>query len=269
MSFKIYIPTYRRTHAQVTLRYLSPRLRQHTLLVCVEQEADALRRLGAPVLVQPPEITTITAKRQWIVDQHKGDKLFMLDDDLRLCVRDPVHGRGRYKGGKPDGEDIGVRLNTARPEDAERMFKEWLRQLDLYAHAGISARAGNQGRTPQWWENKRMMYALGYNVAPLRKYGGRFDDIGHREDMYVALRLLTSGHRNSVSYEFAVDQVYNKAGGESAAGRKVENSNADAEKLAALFPQFVKTVAKAYKVSVPRIEVNVQWNKAFNQVFET
>lgn len=262
---QIYIPTYRRVSKQTTWGSLPPSLRQRTTLVCVADEADALRRAtGGHVLVQPKHVTTISAKRQWIVDQCETEKLVMLDDDLRFCVRDPKLGTGKY-----DGKDYiggGVTLNTAGPKDVEAMFAELEAQLDTYAHAGFSMRMGNQSRTPKWHENKRTVYALAYDVERLRRFA-RFDDIEHREDMWVTLKLLTAGLANSVSYKYAVDQVYGKTGGESAAGRTMDRSNDDAYRLAAEFPEYVRAVQKNYKASTPRVEVVAQWTKAWNQTF--
>ena len=259
MTLSIYIPTYRRTGRQITWGFLPKSVREHTTLVCPADEADALRRAtGGRVLVQPPHVKTIAAKRQWIVDQCDTEQLCMLDDDLRFSVRDPVAGRGT-------NEDAGgCALNKVGPRDVERMFSEMSDQLTQYAHAGVSMRMGNQSRPPGWHTCKRMVYVLAYDVATLRRWA-RFDEIAHREDMMVTLRLLQAGFANVVSYEFTADQVYASKGGESAAGRDMEASNEDACRLAATFPGLVRVTSKAYKVSTVRQEVVVQWNKAWNK----
>lgn len=256
----IYIPTYRRVDKQKTWSGLPADIRQRTTLVCVAEEAQALRRAtGARVLVQPPHIKTISAKRQWIVDQCDAEKLVMLDDDLRFCARDPVRGMGRLEG--KDVVGGGVYLPTSSMKDVQTMFGELEDQLDDYAHAGISMRSGNQSRFPGWHENKRMIYVLAYDVERLRRFA-RFDSIAHREDMWVTLKLLTAGFSNSVSYKYAIDSHYNKAGGEASAGRTVHASNLDAQRLADEFPKYVRAVEKTYK-SIPRVEVVVQWSKAW------
>jgi hypothetical protein len=255
MSLHIYIPTYRRVHAQVTLSRLPPKWLERTTLVCVREEAKPLSKLGN-VLVQPAHIKTIAAKRQWIVEQCKHDKLVMLDDDLRICMR-----RNGTRSTKYPGD---VALVQADHAMQDLFFTELEEQLDTYAHAGCSMRMGNQSSLPLWHENKRMCYVLAYQTEVLRRFA-RFDEIAHREDMYVTLKLLRAGYANSVSYLWAADQIYNKAGGESAAGRSMEKSNADAYTLAKLFPDHVKANMKNYKDSVPRVEVVVQWTKAFNE----
>jgi hypothetical protein len=258
MTLRIYIPTYRRVDRQLTWSFLPLAVRARTTLVCPADEATALRRAtGGTVLVQPAHVTTISAKRQWIVDQCDAETLCMLDDDLRFSVRDPVSGRGTSDDGR------GCALLKAGPRDVERMFAELEAQLNTYAHAGVSMRMGNQSRTLGWHENKRMCYVLAYRTNTLRRFA-RFDEIAHREDMMVTLRLLQAGYANSVSFEFTADQVYAAKGGEAAAGRSMDASNADAERLAAAFPDLVRVVEKIYKVSTLRKEVVVQWNKAWN-----
>lgn len=256
----VYIPTYRRVHMQKTWTFLSSRVRERTTLVCVADEAKSLARAtGARILVQPARVQTIAAKRQWIVDQCEQPYLCMLDDDLRLCVRDPIWGQG-----KSVNEE--VRLLPCNNRESDRLFIELRAQLDTHAHAGISMRMANRGMLPGWYSCKRMCYVLAYDVATLRQFA-RFDSIAHREDMWVTLKLLEHGFANSVSFEFCADQLYAKSGGESAAGRKMKDSNKDAEKLASEFPGLVKVQMRNYRaaVSIKRLEVNVQWKRAWAQ----
>jgi hypothetical protein len=259
MSMHIYIPTYRRVDAQITLTRMPREWRERTTLVCVRDEEKPLRDRyrDVNILVQPSEVKTIAAKRQWIVDQCPHDKLVMIDDDIRLCVRRLGMQSGKY----PEGD---VSLLQADKFSQALLFQELETQLDKYAHAGVSMRMGNQSRAPGWHENKRMCYLLAYRTETLRRFA-RFDTIAHREDMYVTLRLLTAGFANTVSHLWAADQIYNKAGGENAAGRSMDASNKDAYRLAEMFPQFVRAEKKAYKNSVQRVEVVVRWTKAFNE----
>ena len=254
----IYIPTYRRVNTQKTWTFLSPAMREHTTLVCVKDEAKSLHRATrGRVLVQPERVQSISAKRQWIVDQCEHDHLVMLDYDLRLCVRDEIWGQGKSKNEE-------VRLLPCDNKESDRLFVELRQQLDSYVHAGISMRMANRGMLPGWHQCKRMCYVLAYHVPTLRDYA-RFDAIEHREDMWVTLKLLEAGFANSVSFEFCADQLYAKKGGESAAGRTMKNSNRDAKRLAAEFPDLVKVQWREYRaaVSIKRLEPTVQWKKAW------
>jgi hypothetical protein len=256
----VYITTYRRVNMQKTWTFLSPRVRERTTLVCVQDEAHTLHRVtGGRVLVQPRRVQTIADKRQWIVDQCESPYLVMLDDDLRLCVRDPIWGQG-----KSANEE--VRLLPCNPRESDRLFMELRKQLNSVVHAGISMRMANRGMLPGWWPCKRMCYVLAYHVPTLRRFA-RFDSIAHREDMWVTLKLLEAGFANSVSFEFCADQLYAKAGGESAMGRKMKDSNKDALKLAKEFPGLVKVQERNYRaaVSIKRLETTVQWKQAWAQ----
>lgn len=84
---KIYIPTRGRVDRQITLRSLPASLRGRTWLVAPKDEVPHLKKLHKNVTAQPDEVTTIAAKREWIVKQHKGDKLIMLDDDCGFYAR--------------------------------------------------------------------------------------------------------------------------------------------------------------------------------------
>lgn len=255
----IYIPTYRRVNMQKTWTFLSPRIRECTTLVCVKDEAKALHRAtGGRVLVQPERVQTISAKRQWIVDQCESPYLAMLDDDLRLCVRDPIWGQGKSNNDE-------VRLLPCNNNESDRLFRELRQQLDSYAHAGISMRMANRGALPGWHQCKRMCYVLAYHLPTMRQFA-RFDAIEHREDIWVTLKLLEAGFANSVSFEFCADNLYAKKGGESAAGRKMSKSNKDALTLHKEFPMLVKAQWRDYRaaVSIKRMEVTVQWKKAWS-----
>ena len=258
----VYIPTYRRVNMQKTWTFLSERMRECTTLVCVKDEAKSLyRATRGRVLVQPERVRTISEKRQWIVDQHETAWLAMLDDDLRLSVRDPIFGQGKSKNDE-------VRLLPCDSKiggESDRLFRELRKQLDSYAHAGISMRMANRGMLPGWHQCKRMCYVLAYHLPTLREFA-RFDAIKHREDMWVTLKLLEAGFANSVSFEFCADNLYAKKGGESAAGRSMDASNKDTQRLAKEFPDLVKAQWRDYRasVSIKRLEVTVQWKRAWS-----
>jgi hypothetical protein len=250
-ALRIVIPTYRRKDHQVTFSHIPKAWRPRTTFVIDGRDAVGLRALfehtGAEFLIHPPEITTIAAKRAWIIRQTQWSKVLMLDDDLRPCSRRTGSG-----------------LPTSTPEEVDEMFRLVERKLDECVHVGISARQGNNRLEPGWNQNKRMMYALGYRTEVVREVC-ELGRINTREDFDYTLQLLRRGFPNAVYGFFCVDQKYDKSGGCKAEGRTVELSNADAERLAALHPGLIRIVEKDYKTSVPRKEVVVAWAKAFAQ----
>lgn len=260
----IYIPTYRRVDRQKTLGKIPKTWLPHTTLICDETDYPDLVALTGRaaeisgvcpnVVVSPAK--TIAKKRVWILEhaaKKRRDRILMLDDDLRFCIR-----RG------PRREDNTFYL----PDATKKEFSKELWKLDEilkeYAHASISARAANSSFKEETWRaNTRCMYALGYNVPIVMKHC-KLGRIEHREDMELCLQLLTQGFESRVLVSLSTDQgyTYNAKGGASLQ-RTVEASNADAYKLAKMFPKFVKTKQKDYKQSVPRVEVIVQWRQAY------
>lgn len=253
---QIVIPSKGRMARQATLGYLPEAWAKRTTLVVDELDARLaplydLR--GARVLVHPAEVDTIAKKRAWIIRNPEFKKIVMFDDDLRFAVRH-------------DGN--GTKLFQATSDELSGALHTLELTLDKYIHAGWSARQGNNNQDNSFVENTRMMFVLGYdcdNIRYLEKEGqvslGR---VQTREDMELTIQLLKLGYPNHVEFTIAADQV----GGYAAKGgctdeRSVESSNADAEAFAALHPGLVKVVEKAYKGSVNRKEVIVQWKKAF------
>ena len=127
---------------------------------------------------------------------------------------------------------------------------------------GLAQRQHNDQIEEVGWKSPaRMMYALGYYL-PIVAKECQFDLVALREDMAVTLQLLLKGYPNAVWTETVVDQRgYNAPGGASNE-RTVASSNAEATKLAELFPDYVSIVQRDYKASIPRLEVVVQWQKA-------
>ena len=247
----IYIPTYNRIDAQVTLERIplsAGAADGRVVLVATRKEAKKLeRKWEVPVLVQPEDVTNIAQKRAWIIEQCRYERMIMLDDDLRFCFR-------------PTFDE--PKLITV-PPDHKGACREWTNieaALEKYAHVGMGARMGAQAKKFKWQFNTRMMYVLGYQTRIIQKCN--LGSIRTREDMDYTLQLLQKGYRNLVNYKLLVDQTYAKAGGMTEE-RTIERSNKDALRLAKRYPGLVRTVEKEYTHSIPRMEVVVAWRKAF------
>jgi len=260
---RIVIPTYRRVERQITLRNIPKRWHKRTDLIVDEVDAAYLKKTvpaGVSLIVHPPSVTSIAKKRKWILEHYNTtgvDKIMMFDDDLRFSRR-------RYSKPLKKGKPLPpFNITTASEEEIDWALRKVDRALDKYVHVGIGPRQGNNGilSAHRWYANSRMIYALGYRVPEVVEHCvlGRIE---HREDMELCLQLLTQGYPNRVLVELVVDQTYNSKGGASLE-RNMTASNADAEKLAQMFPDFVKVVEREYKQSVSRKEVIVRWKKAY------
>lgn len=249
---QIVIPTRARTHQQLTLQSLPHELRQRTTIVCPKQEVVNLaRRIDKQVeiVVQPNSTWKIAAKREWIVREWLRcgyDKIIMLDDDLRFATRksaDDWH------------------LREIRGDELIAEFQRLEDKLGpKFPHVGFGQRQGNNRLAVSGWQSPgKMVCALAYFLPIVSKC--KFDLVELREDLCVTLQLLLQGHPNAIWTETVVDQRYNSAGGCSTY-RTIQMANAEARKLAELFPNYISLVARDYKTSVPRLEVMVRWQQA-------
>lgn len=272
----VIIPTYRRTHRQLTLSKIPEKWRDRTILVVDDVDARAFEDEDVPKLdIVPKKIKSIAQKRAWIIKRYAGEKILMLDDDLKFVRRD-------YRR-------IPTLIRQTNPDDVDTCLRWVEAKLEKFAHVGISVRQGNNNlektqrrrwqaahyseasqkelvRGIRWEPNYRMMYALGYDTDVLLKHC-KLGRIEHREDMDYCLQLLRKGFENRVLTEFCIDagQGYGAGSGGAAADRKIEESNADAEKLAKLHPGLVKVVDKEFRRVQSRKEVICFWKKAIQE----
>ena len=255
---QIVIPTRGRAHQQLTLQALRE-LRKRTTLVCPKREASGLYRLykDVEIVVQPDPDWTIARKREWIMREwlrYGHEKILMLDDDLCFATR--ISETDRHL--RPIcGEELGAEI--------QRLFDKLGPE---FPHVGFGARQGNHTQAAGWKTPARMMYSLGYYL-PIVVRECELGRIETREDMDIGLQLLRKGYPNAVWQTTVNDQRKYDAPGGCTNERTIERSNADARKLAALHPGYVSTVEKAYKVSVPRIEVSCRWKKTLEDGLKT
>src|SRR5262249_44543226 len=175
------------------------------------------------------------------------DKIIMLDDDLGFATRISENG------------------THLRPIQGEELIPEFQRIEDklgpAFPHVGFRTRQFNNSENSGWTIPVRMQYTTGY-CLPIVVKECELGRIETREDMDVTLQLLRKGYPNAVWQTTINDQRKYDAPGGCTNERTIERSNADAYRLAELHPGYVSVVGKPYKVSVPRVEVICQWQKA-------
>ena len=249
---QIIIPTRGRTDRQTTLQSLPRELRKRTTIVCPENEAASLlcEHADVEIVVQPDPDWKIARKREWIMREwlRAGyDKIIMIDDDCSFSTRISAdHPRLR--------EITADELIAAFQHIEEKLSPD-------FPHVGFGQRQGNHLLQGGWKSPAKMCYALAY-FLPIVVRECQFDLVELREDMSVSLQLLLKGYPNAIWTETVVDQRgYDRPGGASDE-RTVEISNAQARKLAELFPGYVSVIQRDYKASVPRHEVVVRWQRA-------
>lgn len=260
-EIQIFIHTYGRANWQKTLEFISPNIQKRTWLVVQKREAHLYN--WPRLMVLPKKIRGLSLTRQYILENAKKNKIVMLDDDLRF----------QRRISKDDWH-----LRNSMPEDMGAMFRKMSRMLDDYAHAGISARLGNNRHAELHLTNVRMNGVIGYNRERVLGVDARFDRIELRQDFDITLQLLRAGLPNLVSVEFAWDQARasNSAGGCSGY-RTQEMMTRCAHELAELHPGFVTITEKKTKVysgaasktawkgfGGVRTDVIVYWKKAYD-----
>jgi hypothetical protein len=253
--FRIIIPTRGRTDSQLTITFFPKELREITTFIAPKKE---IFKLSGIYIDSPPEYVAqpdpdwnIAQKRTWVFQwahEQGYDKIIMLDDDLRFSTR---VSEGDWHLREIAGKELIPEFERIR----DKLGPE-------FPHVGFGQRQGNQTLKEVGWKSPgKMCYALGYHVPTVLKEC-EFNRVAIREDMELSLQLLTKGYPNAIWTQTVVDQrEFGKSGGCSNE-RTIEKSNEEARKLVELFPDYVSVVERAYKASVPRIEVVCQWQKA-------
>jgi hypothetical protein len=252
---KILITTLGRPHAQVTLANLPERLREVTTLVCQAHEVAVHARLYsdrcAGIVELPEDIDNLGATRQYILDELRGQKYVLLDDDLTFYVR---------------SVRTDWRLRMPTDEDMLDLFHEIDWKLDDYAHVGVSGREGNNREERYGVECVRYMRVLAYNTA-MFPADVRADHINGMSDFDVNLQLLRRGLPSYVFFRYAQGQSMTQAEGGCAINRTHETHNAEVDWMVAANPGLVRRTEKKNKTGGDfgtRAEVIVAWKRALD-----
>lgn len=249
---QIFIPTYGRADRQHTYNHLPKSLQKRTTLVVQDRERHLYG--DYPTMVLPKKIQTIAPTRQYIMERADSEgltEICMLDDDLRFDAR-RMDDNGKFL--------------VATDKQVEALFKRIEKELDNYAHVGVLAREGGNRVLEPTRECTRMMRVLAYHVRTFKEEKIKFDRLPLQEDFDVTLQLLRKGYPNLVLCEWVQGQGTSNAKGGCSHFRTIEMHNENAKKLAKLHAPFVKIVEKQTKGAwngQARLDVHVQWKKAF------
>ena len=247
----IYIPTYGRVHRQETLNALPDRWAARTALVCRPEEAEALRsRYGVTVVACPAK--GIAPTRQWLLDNHEGDRFIMLDDDLKFAMR------------RMDEPTKFLRLEP-RDDRIEIMLDTLWRALDLFPVVGLASRGGANRETAEWRYNQRIWDVMGLRVDVARRNGFRYR-LPLMEDFDLHLQFLTHGYPSAMLNSFTKDDFGSNAPGGCSTYRDASMQAAASTDLTLEWPDFVtlrQTKNDWGNGMEQRMDVTVMWAKAF------
>lgn len=243
----VYIPTYQRDYLRSLESMAGTKILERTALVVHPDEVSRYDRYGVQVIPCPVQ-GELGAVRRWLMDNHEGDVMVQMDDDLRFAVR-RLDEQTKFR--PPEG-----------PEEVDEMFDRVFTLLNDFPLVGVRQRGGANRSTPPVETSVRQCMFHGIDVHAARDNGWEYESSVF-EDFDFTLKVLTSGYENAVLNTHVIDQGESNAPGGVAGYRDNRRMQQDALNLAMDFPDFVRIVAKkGWRGMDFRTDVNVQWKKA-------
>ena len=249
----IIIPTLARVDNQVTLANIPQQYHKNvTLVVQTHEYAEVVGKYPSVNVWCLPEGTKgIAWTRYHIAHHYKGQKVFIMDDDLKFV--------------RVDGETL--KAAPVTDEEFGEMIQQIEGKLDTYLFGGLSTH--NTPPSDKEFSECTRIYT---NVF----YSDKFDpdqvDWGTEhtlmpEDFHVTLQLLKQGEKNVVFNWFRANPSATQSKGGCETFRTLENHNRGQEILAELHPEHVEV----YEKEVPsgpwkgemKKALKIKWKKAY------
>lgn len=243
----VYIPTYKRDHLRTLESMAGAKILDRTALVVHPDDVSRYEHHGVQVIPCPAQ-GELGAVRRWLMENHEGQYMIQMDDDLRFAVRRPGHA-GKFR--QPEG-----------PHEIDEMFDRVFALLAEVPLVGVRQRGGANRSTPPVEAAVRQCMLHGVDVHAARENRWVFKSCVF-EDFDYTLQVLTSGYQNAVLNTHVIDQGESNAPGGVAGYRDDRRMREDALDLAMEFPGFVRVVQKkGWRGMESRTDVNVQWKRA-------
>lgn len=259
----IYIPTFMREDRQKCYNNLPKEIQKMVTLVTHSGRFDILKenQPNAKIIDLGPT-DGIADVRQKLMMASKTDKLLIIDDSCTFKKR-----------------DSNLKLIDMTVNDYIEMFEKVESLLNEYPMVGISDQAGNNRVTESVKEIGRSYSCYGVNrkvwIANAISFDGMYqqnNEIKLYEDFYAILKLLTSGLKNVIIYDYAFSHAHGKTGGNSTI-RTNSLQKKCIEALQQTFPGLVKLVQKenpSWKAGLNdqdefRWECQISWQEAYKR----
>ncbi|MBT9159179.1 MAG: hypothetical protein DDT26_00431 [Dehalococcoidia bacterium] len=243
---KVYIPTYRRSGKQLSLKSIGPKWADRVFLVCPSNETHEW-----PNVIHLPDsvVGSISKTRQWICD-NGGEHIGMIDDDLSFYKINPDN-----------------RTQRTRLEDADELFdlmESYLKRGEVFCSP--SASFMSHLNEPEYYFGKPAHCAF-VNTEYMRTNGIRYDAIEYFEDFHVPLAILQSGKRLCMTGDYIAQELKANAAGGCSVNRTSARNRSAMERLAELHPRYVsiKHVAGAKNQN---LEVGLKLRIAFKRCYD-
>lgn len=256
-NLHIYVPTRGRTDRQLTRKWLSlDHIDYSVTYVVPECEEEFWGDQGVEYATVPDSYKFSDIRQAILVKA--GKYHVVIDDDLRLAVRGPT---GRLLNISAEyTEQHRAEVVTGMLQEIEELLeKGWL-------HGGVSARQGNNHVENSYKVATREMRFHFYNSEVIRQLGYDFRRTVTKQDLDFTLWMLRRGLPNIVLFHYTQEQCGNNVKGGCSLYRNDTVLREGAERLAQLHTDYVKVVEKNPKKAwggQPRVDVNIQWLKAY------
>lgn len=253
------------------LRFIPKSLQKETIVFCRRDEYEdyktACSEQGYNCSVQyiPDVYTTdmdfgVIHTRQFVIERAKKikvDKLFMIDDDLKLATCERV----------PYEKPIYTTFDQKHCNDFSNMYEDMsLVCSEKRPMVGITARQFSQQKK-EIERNTRLIQLVALHVPTLEKHNIDFKPaiekgLRYMSDYYLCLKLLYLGYQN-VSLNFYTRDDYTNSSGGCSIRRTTKEQSKSALILKDFFPEVVTPFVKTNgKWKEKRINVRISWKKA-------
>lgn len=188
---KILIPSRSRPNAQITADALRAARVDYTI---IRTDGDAtIYPEYHPQMFAP--VTDIRGKRQWIMDEHPGQKILVCDDDVSFF------------------HVVDGATSPASPDHVRRIVSSFSEALNEYAHVGIARRYMIQNQPQPSVRNRKIMHVCGFNLAMFPTPAPQYR-LKVCEDIDYNMQLMAAGRPSLLITEYChQDGPYMASGG--------------------------------------------------------
>jgi len=226
---KIYIPTFKRVHKQITFVNLPNDMQKNVILVVQEQERDEYD-YNCEYLVVPNNIG-IAKTREYIYKHAKDSRFCMCDDDVKFIRRN-----AKYYGKESNMEKSNRLMTTKDFNDMFSLFNSWMDDGVPQIGNNVTALPPS-GKEYTEFTPFNSVHCLDGAVLEKEDIDHEFVQVG--EDYHLMLELLTRGYKIRRSDEFVITVDEDYASGGCATFRTAALQYEEHIKLMGKFPGFV------------------------------
>lgn len=244
---KVVIPSYKRAGRAYILKFIPKSYKENLFLMVREEEvAEYTEHYGDhATIIALPKVDGIAETRQALVEHFAGQRIWMIDDDLRL-----------YKSFIDVEKKIEIQTAHKLTEDEFYLLMERIGNLmdEGYAWGGVHLKMfplRGYNKFPQQLNSfNRSNYFYDLSVIPMSLF--KFTDVTFAEDIYQWLTLFTAGFQHITITDFIVRLgLKSNSGGGCSTYRDISKQNKDVLFINEKFPAFTKLIHQKWELNIP------------------